>query len=109
MTIGRGPGCTPFDATIFARVGEDSLLKSFVFRALTVGLATAFVLEYRLHNPFEPYGEKDRREIFGEIGHAPTKTLALVRTSVVAFIACLLSLVLLFRLFGFGETMLACC
>ena len=86
------------------RLPEHTYVGAFVYAALTASIATALVLEYRLADPFDarardllPLEEEE------QAGRPPR----LLRTSAVAFIATLLTLVLLYRLFAAGGGMLS--
>ena len=86
-------------------LGEDSQLKGFVFAALIAGIATGFVLEYRLMDPFGSYLDM---EVSTRTKDRSRRRLApVVQTSVVAFMATMLTLVLLYRGFSFGNSMVS--
>ena len=85
-------------------IKENTYPKAFFSAALLAGITTGLVLEYRNVDPLNTYfGDRDRPK------HASQTFLNLLQTSVVAFLATLLTLWLLKSLFGMGQAMLSQC
>lgn len=83
-------------------VPENTYLRAFVYVALTAAVTTGIVLEYRLVNPFGTYVGEDSVDVRAR---AP-RVASVLQTCAVAFLATLLSLVLLHILFAMGDSLL---
>ena len=82
-------------------IREDTYLKAFVFTALTAGLTTGLVLEYRLTDPFSTYTKGATQSM------KRSRSAMVVQTGVVAFVAWMFSLVLLHLLFSLGGSLVS--
>lgn len=83
-------------------VPEDTYLRAFVYAALTTAVTTGIVLEYRLLNPFGTYVGEDSVDVRTQ----SPRLASVLQTCAVAFVATLLSLVVLHILFAMGDSLL---
>ena len=82
---------------------ETSYLVAFTYVALSSALATGVVLEYRMLNPFGTYLEAEDAAHFRK----RPRSVDVLQTCAVSFIATMLVLVSLYRLFALGRSMVA--
>lgn len=83
------------------KITEDTYLRAFTYAALSTAVATGIVLEYRVTDPFSMYVASGS---VPAVAHPSGANL--LQTCAVAFMATLLTLVVLHRLFALGESLL---